>query len=327
MRESRPAALSAPRALLWRALRLLGELSLLATVFVLLARWWWFFDLFANFRIQLFVVQLLLLAAYLAMRRPLWAVAIGLACVINGIAIRDYVLPGGHYVPDSELSAQIRLLNANVRSSNATPERLLDVIDAVEPDVIAVLELTDAVANALEPLGEYYPHQVLVPESGNFGIGVYSRWPFADSEVLEFGGIAAIDAEILHNAGNWHFIAAHTVPPISADMAGMRNRQLDELADRVSTATAPVIVVGDFNLAPHSPWFAQFTATTGLSDSLRGRGPAYTWPSFFMPLGITIDHVLVSNEFEVVDRFRAGDIGSDHFPVIVDVNRNEIGLD
>lgn len=327
MRESGSRDLGPPHSVLWRLLRLLGELSLLATAFVLLARLWWFFELFANFRVQLLLVQLVLLTVYLVMRRPVWAVVIGAATVINGLAVRNYVLPGSAYVPDEDGPAEIRVLNANVRSSNLNPASLIDVVTAVEPDVIAVLELNERVAEALQALDEAYPYQILVPESGNFGIAVYSRWPFADAETFELSGYAAIDAEIMDDRQAWHFIAAHPVPPVSADMAALRNSQLEQLAGYVTEISAPHVIVGDFNITPYSPYFQDFIEQTGLDNALRGHGPSFTWPSFFPLLGIPIDHVLVSADFEVVEYFRAGDIGSDHYPLIVDINRRRIGLD
>jgi endonuclease/exonuclease/phosphatase (EEP) superfamily protein YafD len=327
MREPGSRSLSLPHTVLWRSLRLIGELSLLATAIVLLARVWWFFELFANFRVQLVAVQLLLFFAYLVMRRPLWATAIGAASIINGIAVREYILPVGTYVADADSPAEIRVLNANVRASNTNSAGLIALVTAVEPDVIAVLEFTEHFADTLRVLDDAYPHQVLVPESSNFGIAVYSRWPFANAEVFDLDGFAAIDAQIVNDRGAWHLIAAHCMPPIGADLAALRNRQLEQLAEYVGAVTAPHIVVGDLNLAPFSPYFADFIATTGLSNALRGNGPSFTWPSFFPPLGIPIDYVLTSAEFQATDYLRGDDIGSDHLPVIVDVNRSRNGLD
>ncbi len=327
MRESGSHDLSSPHALLWRILRLLGALSLIATAFVLLARAWWFFELFAHFRIQLFAAQLLLLIALLVMRRPLWATLIGVACVLNGLAVRDYVLPAATFVPDDAPPAEIRVLNANVRSSNTNLAALVEMVIATEPDIIAVIEFSDHAAAAFEALHDAYPHRMLIPQSGNFGIAVFSRRAFAETRMFELSGYAAIDVRVADESGAWHFIAAHPVPPIGADMARLRNTQLEQLAEHIATLTAPHIVVGDLNLTPFAPQFRDFVDATRLSDALRGRGPTYTWPSFFPLLGIPIDHVLVSSEFEVVDYVRANDIGSDHFPVLVDINRNRIGLD
>jgi endonuclease/exonuclease/phosphatase (EEP) superfamily protein YafD len=327
MRESGSRRLSSPRNGLWRIIRLLGELSLVATIFVMLARIWWFFELFSHFRVQLLVLQLVLLTAFLVLRRPLWAIVIGTASIVNGAAIRDYVLPLGEDTAAADRPADIRVLTANVLASNSDHARLIDLIRSAEPDVFAVLEFTDGFAAAFEDLNNDYPYRVLVPEDGTFGIAVYSKRRVSSRNVFELEGFAAIDAEISDAQGPWHFIAAHTVPPIGAEMAALRNTQLERLSEYVNTLAAPRVVVGDFNLTPFSPRFSDFIEQTSLRNALRGRGPSYTWPGFFPLLGIPIDHVLTSPEFTTVAYHRGGGIGSDHFPVIVDMIRTKISLD
>lgn len=313
-------------AVLRAALRLIAQLSFVATAFILLARSWWFFDLFTNFRVQLVAVQLLLLAIFLVLRRPMWAFALGVLSVVNGVAVRDYILPlRTTAVPDT--TADLRVLTANVQASNTRPELLVTLIRESEPDIFAVLELTGLYADGLSELGDLYPHQVLAPELGNFGIGVYSRLPFADAEVFDLSGYAAIDATIDDVGTTWHLVAAHPMPPIGAGPATLRNRQLAQLAEHIRGLDTAHIVVGDLNVAPFSPHFTDFAQTTALSDALHGLGPSFTWPSFFPLLGIPIDYVLMSAGFESIRHIRAGDIGSDHFPVIVDINRTQNSLD
>jgi endonuclease/exonuclease/phosphatase (EEP) superfamily protein YafD len=305
----------------------LALLSVLATSIVLVARHWWFFELFSHFRIQLLVFQLLLLVVFLILGRPLWVVIIGIASAVNGIAVGDYVVAGAVTDPLNDAAAEVRILSANVLSSNPDPSGLIDLLQAARPDVFAVIEFTDLFATALTALNAEYPHRVLAPEAGTFGIAVYSRWPIVSHAILDLRGFTAIDAQIVSQSGIWHFVAVHTVPPTGSQMASIRNLQLEQLAQHVADLSAPHVVAGDFNLTPFSPRFTDFLALTGLMDALRGRGPGYTWPVAFPPLGIAIDHVLVSAEFTVVDYARAGDIGSDHYPVIADIIRRRTSLD
>lgn len=327
MRHSRSGTLAKSESLLWVLLRTPALLSLTATAFVLLAQYWWFFDLFANFRIQLFAFQLILLFGFLVIRRPVWAIAMGAACILNGIAVRDYMLSTGSYVADDGQPAEIRVLTTNVLATNENADALINLITATEPDVFAVLELTENFAQALSALDRAYPHQALAPELGNFGIGVYSRLPFTRTDVLDLYGYAAIDAQISDGDASWRFVTAHPMPPMTAELAALRNRQLTSLAEHVAAIDTDYMVVGDLNMAPFSPTFAAFLARARLHDSLRGRGFHYTWPTSFPLLGIPIDHVLLSSGFEAVDYFRGSDVGSDHFPVIVDINRNRNSLD
>ena len=81
----------------------------------------------------------------------------------------------------------------------------------------------------------------------------------------------------------------------------------------------PMIVAGDLNLTPWSPFFREFVDRSGLRDSRRGFGVQATWPSRLGMAGIPMDHVLVSQDGSVIDRRVGPSFGSDHRPVIVDL--------
>jgi endonuclease/exonuclease/phosphatase (EEP) superfamily protein YafD len=57
---------------------------------------------------------------------------------------------------------------------------------------------------------------------------------------------------------------------------------------------------------------------SNLHDSRKGFGIQPTWPSDKPIFMVPIDHVLVSKEIRIQNRFTGPDIGSDHRPVIVD---------
>ena len=70
-----------------------------------------------------------------------------------------------------------------------------------------------------------------------------------------------------------------------------------------------------------SPWGAHFRRLvhdSGLRDSAQGRGVHPSWPAIDPLLRIPIDHCLLSPCIGLVDRRVGPDIGSDHYPLIVD---------
>ena len=71
-------------------------------------------------------------------------------------------------------------------------------------------------------------------------------------------------------------------------------------------------ILGDLNVSPWSPHFGGL-----LRES--GRGVQATWPTNLAPMRIPIDHCLVSPDVSVVGRRVGPDVGSDHFPIVVDV--------
>jgi len=325
VRESGSRLVSAASAVFYRGIRLLSVISLLATACALLARKWWFFELFSHFILQVLTAQLGLAIVMLVMRRRAWAIVLGCAAVMNALPVRDYVLPLRRAAV-GETSA-FRVITANVHVRNRNPEPLIELVRNDEPDVYAIVELTQRFADALSVLDDDYPYQVVVPDTGPFGIALYSRWPLHDSRVFELEGLPVIYAEILRDGAPWHIIAAHLLPPMSAEMAQIRGDQLDGLAEFVETVSGPVVLVGDLNISPYSPFFADFVLRAQLRSALQGFGPSYTWPAFAPVLGIPIDHVLVSNDVDIAGYFRAPNIGSDHFPLMVDMIRHPISLD
>jgi len=79
------------------------------------------------------------------------------------------------------------------------------------------------------------------------------------------------------------------------------------------------ILVGDLNATPWSAAFMRLLVQAKLYDSAVATGYQRSWPSSTLPLGIPIDHVLLSAQFEVKQRTIGPAIGSDHRPVVVDL--------
>ena len=98
----------------------------------------------------------------------------------------------------------------------------------------------------------------------------------------------------------------------------MRNDHLDSLANTSRLIQGPVMLIGDLNLSTWSPYFDDLIKTSGLKDSRKGFGIQATWPVKFPLLRIPIDHCLVSPSVSISNWARGPDIGSDHFPIIID---------
>jgi endonuclease/exonuclease/phosphatase (EEP) superfamily protein YafD len=78
-------------------------------------------------------------------------------------------------------------------------------------------------------------------------------------------------------------------------------------------------VLGDLNATPWSYYFQRLVRESGLTDSSKGRGIHATWPAGLFPLRIPIDHCLLSPEIGVINKMTGNNVGSDHLPVVVDL--------
>jgi endonuclease/exonuclease/phosphatase family metal-dependent hydrolase len=101
--------------------------------------------------------------------------------------------------------------------------------------------------------------------------------------------------------------------------ARQRARDLATLAaEAARRGPLPFMGLGDLNISPFSPHYETLLRDGGLRNAAAGRGWLPTWPAMFPPLGIQIDHALVSPEVQVQGFTRGPSNGSDHRPIVID---------
>ena len=311
--------LSGSRISLSGLLTAAGALACFATLAGFAGRWWWFFDLAARFRVQYVLALGLGSLALLAWRQPRWAAAFAGFALINAVVLAPRFLTSAEAVAGIS-GPTLRALLANVHSDNRDHKQIRWVIAETNPDVIVLLEATPWLIEQLADLADRYPHRIAEPQEGNFGIALFSRLPLRNAAVISLGpaGLPSLTAE-LETDGRWFtLLGTHPPPPIGAAMTADRNAQLADLARLARQTRQPLLALGDFNLSPWSPWFAQLLTDSGLHDSAAGRGLQPSWPVGWPPLWIPIDHVLYSDGIQIRRRVIGPDLGSDHYPVIVD---------
>ena len=185
-----------------------------------------------------------------------------------------------------------------------------------------VMEINKNWVGALKSLQREYKYHTLLPREDNFGIGVYSKLPITKESVKYFGstGVPSIILTLKTAQDNLTLIATHPVPPISNSYFVSRNKQLFDIAQYIKTLSGQLILAGDLNTTMWSSHYKQLEESGNLKDARKGFGINATWPSPLGIFGIPIDHVLVSNEVQVIDLKVGASFGSDHRPLIVDLN-------
>ncbi len=113
-------------------------------------------------------------------------------------------------------------------------------------------------------------------------------------------------------------IGTHPVPPAGTEYTGLRNRHLAGIPGFVKKAGTPVLLLGDLNTTPWNHAFRKLLKESGLVNSARGFGIKPTWPSFFWPAMIPLDHCLHSAEVLITGHLVGQNTGSDHYPLVVD---------
>jgi endonuclease/exonuclease/phosphatase (EEP) superfamily protein YafD len=176
---------------------------------------------------------------------------------------------------------------------------------------------------SLAGLDREYPYHYATQGVGPRGMNLWSRLPLKDVGVLPIGvrQEPAIQATLIAPQGRpLRLFGVHATWPMAPMSAYRRNEQFELLARQARATTGlPLVIVGDFNVTPFSPYFKRLLADGRLRSAADGFGWVPTWPSFFLPAGIQIDHALV-NAAVTVQSFRAGaPDGSDHRPIVVDL--------
>lgn len=140
------------------------------------------------------------------------------------------------------------------------------------------------------------------------------------SELKEFGTISvyAIVAHLTVDEQPLTIIGAHVLAPLNRGYGQLRNTHLADLARTARAQSGPVLLIGDLNVTPWSPYFGALLRDAALRDSRRGFGVQPTWPVQWPPLRIPIDHCLASPSIAIHRWTRGPRVGSDHFPIIVD---------
>jgi endonuclease/exonuclease/phosphatase (EEP) superfamily protein YafD len=302
-----------------RFLLLLVACVVLASLAPLGAKLWWVLDLSTHFRVQYLAAATALLA--LAALRRQW-----LACAVLVAAGAVSALPVWPYLPLTALAATpapsgapLKVLSVNVSFRQFAARHLLEIIGAEAPDVLLVVEFTPHAQRVLADLDKQFPYRFALPAEGPYGIAIWSRYALDSVAAFQLSRVPAIDARVLGPSGPFRFLGVHLSAPTQARRAALRNEQLALLAKYRAKIAEPVIVAGDFNITPYSPYYAEWLAETALTDSRHGRSLSVSWPTSLPMLGVPIDHVAVSKEVTILGHHRLPNFNSDHFGIVAEL--------
>ena len=293
----------------------------LVSVAAFFGRYIWWLDVLANFRMQYLVVLLVLGLLLVFSRYRKIAYGILFVAGINLFLVAPLFLGGGG---GSEINAPtIRVMSFNLLSQNQEYAEVVAFIEANQPDVVLLNEASLPWEAAMESADLGY--EVVRARSDDliFGTLVLLRHP---SRVTSFG-FAETDPralEISYRADGWDrnvlMLSSHPLSPANAERAGLRDAQLGFAADWASRQDGPYLVVGDFNATPWSWPFRRLIEKGRLSNSQNGFGLQASFAANSNWLfRVPIDHLLHSESMRVRNRWLGPPMGSDHFPLIVDL--------
>lgn len=312
------------------AAMILSIVTLGATVLATAAASWWVADLAVHFRLQYAAAALLALLVLGWARRWGWAAVALVALAVNAIAAAP-LLGGASMIRGAVAASPIareplRIASINVLFHNTHYDRVAEFLRRARPDAAVLVEITPRWRAALAPLHDEFPWQYYAPGlntpgSDSHGTLLLSRWPLERIETVPMGPHAdpTVTAVLSVHGRSLHLIGVHPSWPLGPAVSAERNRELSQLAALARATPAPLVMAGDFNVTEFSPHFATFVVQSGLQWASQGAGWQPTWPTF-LPVGdIQIDHAFVSPGIAVRRFARGPNIGSDHRPIIIDL--------
>jgi endonuclease/exonuclease/phosphatase (EEP) superfamily protein YafD len=302
-----------------RLLLLAATVMVAVSLLPLGARLGWVLDLTTHFRVQYLAPTVLLLVVALLRRKWGTVAALVAAGAVSAMPVLPYLPPLEGAAAANPPGARITVAAVNVSFRQFSARRLLEILGETPPDVLLVVELTPHAEEVLAALDTRYPQRFKLPAEGPYGIAIWSRFELESAEPFSLGRIPAIEARVRGPGGVFTVLGVHLSAPTSPRRGEQRNQQLELLAAHSRGIAGPLVVAGDFNITPYSPFYTDWLAASGLTDTRRRRTLSVSWPAVSPILGIPIDHVAVSEEFEILAHRRLPNFDSDHYGVFAEL--------
>lgn len=226
--------------------------------------------------------------------------------------------------PQAEGTHHLKIVAWNVLCVNQNTDEIRRVIQSHPADLLVLIEVRPNLMEQVPEILERYPQRLMYPSWGGNGIAVLTNREDIELERVDFEGriMPSIVATVRDDQGaeQVKIVGMHTWSPVPPSRAVPRDFQLHTLNDWARLQSVPLAVVGDLNITPWAPAFADLMRSGFIDSRASGFGNAASWPSWLGPLGIPIDHALTYGDCRFVHR-QLGPmvVGSDHRPLVLEL--------
>ncbi len=281
---------------------------------------YWIIDFFSQFPFQYAILAFTLLLICLWRKIISLAVIAGLLVSVNISVLVD---SGGGVQASRQATPVFKIYSANINIDNTELSKLNQEVQELNPEIVLLLEVTPEHVEQIRSMMQTYPYRIEKTSIGTRGNGFIflSKFPLLTRHVTQLSerGNSILEVVLDINQKPVVFYGIHAQRPDRGNL-NERKSQLLVPARQIREELLPAIVAGDFNTTPFSPVFKEFMRIAELKDSREGFGWLPSWPAYFPPLWIPIDHILVSPDITVHKRETGSYIGSDHYPVFAELS-------
>lgn len=306
---------------------ILSGLLIFASLIPLMQDQHWFFRIFDFGKVQILVLQCLVVIMGFIWVPINTLFYISQAALLCCMAYELYLLYP--YTPlykiekkvkTARSSQSIKIISTNIYQFNKEYNKFTNFILKQDPDIILTMESNKEWEEAMQIFKETYPYFCEVGLENTYGMHLYSKFPFAACKVhyLIADDIPSIEATIKTPDGfEFVFFGVHPPPPSPTEEENSKERdgELLAVAKKVKNNKKPTVVVGDFNNVAWAKSSVLFRKTSGMIDPRIGRGLISTFHAKYRLLRFPIDQMFHTTDIYVEELKALENIGSDHLPL------------
>jgi len=251
--------------------------------------------------------------------------AVGAAVLYQAAKMLPYTPLYPRQVPTAHDAAPdvcFTLLMANVLQENRRTDLVLRTIRDTQPDVVCLVETDRRWVRELAALEREYRWVHTCALDNHYGMSLYSRLPIiaCDIRFRVTKDVPSMRATVRLPSGDEVVIyALHPPPPLPSSPSYGRDAELVLTGEEIAERRQPAIVVGDLNDVAWSFTTKLFQRVSRMVDPRVGRGMFSTFHAEHPAARYPLDHVFHTRHFTVKDLRRLPYVGSDHFPMYVDL--------
>lgn len=326
---------------LFGCLTVLSGILLVSSAVPLVRHDFWTFRVFEFPRFQKWVINLILGVAHLSISdisNTLNIVVLVLLLVNFGYLtyqIYPYLTISPRQIENAPKGANphVRILIYNVYQYNRKFEKLDALVRRTDADLVLMVE-TDKwwKDKSMSGFGSDYPHRILEDRENTYGMLIFSKLPISNVQVRHLikKEVPSVSMTLeLEKEKKIKFYALHPEPPVPGENlhSTQRDAEILIIGKEAAEESLPVIVAGDLNDVAWSYTTHLFQKISGLLDPRRGRGFFSSYHAKHPLLRWPLDHIFCSGHFRVCKMKRLSGIGSDHFPILVELYLSPINDD
>lgn len=224
----------------------------------------------------------------------------------------------------NDSAGRFSLFICNVFQDNRDAASCLRQIEECDPDLVLLVETDAWWADKLKPLEKRYPYTLSRVQENTYGMMLYSKLELIDPRIrfLVTPEIPSILTQVKLPSGEvFKLYGLHPQPPVPQENTRSTERDAEILivGKETKKSKEPTLVAGDLNDVAWSYTTALFMKISGLLDPRRGRGFYNTFHAEHWFLRWPLDHIFCSSHFQLVRLERMPYMGSDHFPMLVEL--------